>query len=52
MSVRGAHGCAFHLAEYLTLQIILQKYDYMIFLEIDGLFDGDKISKFLHTISL
>lgn len=20
MSVRGAHGCAFHLAEYLTLR--------------------------------
>lgn len=30
MSVRGAHGCAFHIAEYPTLRILLQKYDYAI----------------------
>lgn len=30
MSVRGAHGCAFHIAEYLTLRIVLQKYDYAL----------------------
>lgn len=30
MSVRGAHGCAFHIAEYPTLRIVLQKYDYVL----------------------
>ena len=30
MSAHGAHGCAFQFAEYLTLRIVLQKYDYAL----------------------
>mgnify|MGYP006968524538 FL=1 len=30
MSVHGAHGCAFQFAEYPTLRIVLQKYDYVL----------------------
>lgn len=30
MSAHGAHGCTFQFAEYPTLRVTLQKYDYTI----------------------
>ena len=47
MSVRGAHGCAFHIAEYPTLRILLQKYDYaIVFLKLTDYLTAMKSASF------